>query len=62
MPDARCKERADGPVAAKLILAADGRVYCDQCAEGRERAARRRERKAPTPAGIEQGDLFAELV
>lgn len=63
-PQGRCKRRADGFTPVRLILTADGAVYCDQCAEGRERAARRRARTAPptTSSGFEQGDLLGALL
>lgn len=54
----RCQHSARGPLAVRLILTAEGAVYCEQCAEGRERAARRLQRDTPPPAGYEQGDLF----
>lgn len=61
-PGGRCKHTARGPVAVRLILTAEGAVYCEQCAEGRERAARRQQRATATRTSHpDQGDLLALL-
>ena len=61
-PDRRCNRRGTGPVAVRLILTDDGQVYCEQCAEGREKTQRRAKRNDPPPAEFEQGDLLAALL